>query len=314
MSAEERIDQADQGADAAEVVALLKSQGRKVVEASGCWWYNAYGQQRMLFAFPPQRQVNPNETEIREIFRQVPSAMVLRHLATATAASANSYLWVVRRPYSIESLSANHRSKVRRGLRQCEVRPLTFNELDECGRHAQSDTMRRLGKSESSFGISEGMRRSRAYRAWGAFVGSELAAFAITLTVEGWVHIQVNRSTTSLLKHYPNNALIFRIIEESLAGEGVEAVSYGWESLTRNESLEQFKSGMGFTREPVEQRIVIAPRLRPLWNPVSRPLRWLLGLLIAARPGNPRLQQIAGICRFIDSRRVAASVSASVPD
>lgn len=295
------VEESDNGRTrAAEVIEQLREQGREVVEAGGCWWYNAYGQRRVLFAFPPHRLVSPTEVEVDGIFRQVPSAWALRHICAAAPEAASSCLWVRRRPYTIETLSANHRSKVRRGLKQCEVRPISFDELAASSHRAQSDTRRRHGRSEAAFGVSEAMRRSSAWQAWGAFVDGELAAFVVTLEVEGQVHIQVNRSTSALLKHYPNNALIFRVTEEALARPAIEAVCYGWESLTRQESLEQFKLGMGFEREPVGQRMVLAPRLRPLWNPVSRAL--LRGLLLLA-PRNPRLQSIAGAARLIGTGR-----------
>jgi hypothetical protein len=161
--------------------------------------------------------------------------------------------------------------------------------------------MRRHGdkgaKEPVSLGLSAALAECPAYEAWGAFVDDRLAAYMVTLWVEDWAHILVERSTTALLKHYPNNALVYTVTNELLSRPGVEVVSYGWEPLSASHaSLEQFKLSMGFSKEAVRQCIVLRPWLRPLAN---RPIRHAIGRLAAMKPDTHRLQQVAGMLRFL---------------
>ncbi len=279
-----------------DVVALFKEQGRRVFQTPSCWWYNAYGQKRVYFAFPPHRLVSPSGEETSRIFKNNPGAYALRFIGPPRGLGDDSFIWVRRGPYDLESLSANTRSKVRRGLRHCRIRALDFDELVRAGETAQQDTLQRLGKEARAFRASKGMHESRAYQAWGAFVDDQLAAFLVTLRVEDWVHIQVNRSADQYLKFYPNNALVFSVTQQLLSDPQTAAVCYGWEPLTRIESLEQFKLSMGFVKEPVRQQVVPAPPLRILLNPV---VRKIIEKAAAWRVSDQRLQQLAGLCRFI---------------
>jgi hypothetical protein len=51
------------------------------------------------------------------------------------------------RAYALEKLSANTRSKVRRGLRRCTVRPLAMTDIAAQGRVPDRDTLERQGRS-----------------------------------------------------------------------------------------------------------------------------------------------------------------------
>jgi hypothetical protein len=146
-----------------------------------------------------------------------------------------------------------------------------------------------------SLGISEEMKECSAYEAWGAFVDEYLAAFLVTLCVEDWVYILVSRSANAYLKFYPNNALIFSVVQHFLSRPGVSAINYGWEALSPLESLDQFKLSMGFTKEPVRQCIVPAPWLKLLLNPVTCSI---IEKTATYRPYDRRLQRLTKFCQF----------------
>ena len=281
-----------------EIVSFFASRGHRVVQTASCWWYNEYRQERMLQSFPLHRRVSPGTDEVAEMFSNFPRALGFRFISSEDSRGHESFIWACRGPYELNSLTANNRSHVRRGLKRCEVRSMSFAELEELGREAHDDTMKRHQVNTSSLGLDRTLENCQAYEAWGAFVDGHLAAYMVTLWVEDWVHILLNRSVSSYLKFYPNNAMIYSVVSELLSRPGVSAVSYGLEPLNGLESLEHFKLGMGFVKEPVRQRIVVARWLKPLLNTVT--CRTVEAIARFGR-SNLRLQKAAGVCRLIRS-------------
>jgi hypothetical protein len=282
-----------------EVVTTFEKEGRRVVETAGCWWYNVYHQKRIYQAFPYHRLVTPTKEEIAELFHKIPGVFAFRFLAPSGSRGKESFMWVCDGPYDLSRLSASNRSKTRRGLKHCQIRALTWDELKSLAWEAQRDTLERQGtkaRDINSLGFSKQVEECPAYEAWGAFVNKNLAAYLITLWVEDWVHILVGRSANAYLKFYPNNALVFSVVQQCLSRPGVSGVNYGWESLYPMESLDQFKLSMGFTKAPVRQRIVLAPWLKPVLNPV---MCRVIEKIAASRPSNQRLQRLVGFCRII---------------
>ncbi len=102
--------------------------------------------------------------------------------------------------------------------------------------------------------------------AFAAFAEGQLAGFVTTVVIEDVCHIGFVYSLRSLLRAYPNNALIFTITRDMLARSDVHWVDLGLESLERMDSLEHFKLGMGFRKEPVRQHVVLNPLVRPIFN------------------------------------------------
>jgi len=127
-------------------------------------------------------------------------------------------------------------------------------------------------------------------------VDGYLAAYLVTLWVEDWAYILINRSANAYLRFYPNNALIFTVTQQLLSRPGISTVSYGWEPLYPLESLEHFKLRMGFAKEPVRQCIILTPWLRPLLNPV---MCRAIEKVTTIRPNDHRLQRLAGLCRIV---------------
>jgi len=279
-----------------EIAAFLKKRGHRVVQTASCWWYNEYHQDHLYHSFPMHRAVNPSPEEIAELFQRIPRALGFRFVGPPQSGGFDSFIWVRRKPYDLTALNSKSRNQTRRGLERCEVKKISWDELLISARNAHQDTMGRHqqnGAGSLGFGIELG--ECPAYEAWGAFIDGRLAAYTVTLWIEDWVHILLQRSVTAELKFYPNNALVFSVVSELLSRPGVTAVSFGLESLVSLDSLEHFKSGMGFTKEPVNQHFVLARWARPLLNPVTG---GSINLLASLLPGNLRLQKVAGIYRI----------------
>ena len=101
-----------------------------------------------------------------------------------------------------------------------------------------------------------------------------------------------------MLKHYPNNALIYWLTEEMLVRRGVREVTFGIESPEPVEELDAFKLQMGFHKKPLRQRVVFHPALRAAF--ALAPIRRLL-ISMGSRPtADVRLRKAAGILKFAD--------------
>ncbi len=262
---------------------FLEARGRRVVRTASASWYEPYGHGRILMPLPVQRFVSPARPDIADAFRQAPSAWFLRYASSdARAEDCNSFNWVRRRPYGIESLSAKVRKHVRRSLRALQARRITFAEILRLGGEAHADTMRRHGEKASEIGLDASLDEFGAYEAWGVFSGDALTAYAVTLTMDDWVHILVNRSANRYLRLCPNNALVFFLCEQLFARSYVETICYGMESLDELHGLTHFKSSMGFRPEPIREVVAIRPSLRFLLNrytiSMARPVLMALGV------------------------------------
>lgn len=281
----------------AEAVAEIYSRhGYQVVRSESCWWFNEYRQKYVYFSSPLHWKVSPMEQEVREIFRQIPSAVALRFISPSSGQGKPSCIWNCRKPYSLVALEKKARNETRRGLEQCEVHPISFSKLIELGWNAHSDTFNRHGEQTKSLGFDVSLDSIPAYKAWGAFVGNELAAYLVVLLVDNFAHIIIERSVTSLLNHRPNNALVFRAVSELLSSGDIDVVSYGWDSLVYNSGLEQFKLGMGFIKEPVNQQIIVNPKFRLLF---SKPLCKLVASIVPRKDLPHRFQQLLGLCEIV---------------
>src|SRR5690242_16987058 len=225
-----------------DIITFLKRRGHTVVETRSCWWYNEYRQSRIFQSFPCHRLVDPTEEEVGELFDALPHAMAIRFPTPMQARGKQSYMLTCRRPYSLAALSANNRSKAKRGLNRCEVRPVSWEELVREAWPAHMDTMKRHGLTPgNSLGFGTEFQLCPAYASWAAFVAGRLVACVVSLAVAGWVDIMIDRSCCTDLGAYPNSSFVFTVIQRVLSDPSVSAVSCGWECLGSRGSLEQFK-------------------------------------------------------------------------
>jgi hypothetical protein len=281
---------------------FLAAIGHRVVRTQLAYWFDVSS--GFFLSLPSHRLLDPSREDLRQVMRHRPCFGV-RFPAPLEGAGKLSYQIVCDDAgYSLEKLSANARSKVRRGLRRCEVRPVPFAEIRASGLRANDDT---LGRQARSARLDRGnwdrywaaAERSEGMEGWGAFVGGELAAFLVTVGLEDSVEFLLARSRSDLLDAYPNNALIFRVAEEMLVRRGVRRLTFGLESLEPVGPLDQFKFSMGFRTEPLRQRVVFHPILRALLHP-ARVRAWLLRW--ADRQGEEAVfwRKAAGLLRFAE--------------
>lgn len=290
-------------AGAAPFAHFLASTGHRVLRGAGAYWYDA--SPTFFLSLPSHRLLRPSAEELRELMRNQPCAG-LRFPAPIEGPGKLSYQIVCDTPgYDIDSLSANARSKVRRGLRRCEIAPVAFSTIAAHGQAADRDTLARQGRPVRLPGPAwqrfwDAAAATQGMEGWGAFVGQDLVAFLVSVQFDDCVEFLLARSRSDAFDAYPNNALIFQVAHEMLAVRRVRQVTFGLESLEPVGPLDQFKFGMGFRAAPLRQRVLFHPFVRLLLQ--RRVLRELVCHFAASRGGEAVFWRKAlGLVRFAEA-------------
>lgn len=238
---------------------LLRDTGHRVVQTdSACWSDVSSG---MYMNFPIHRPIQPASSEIRKVLGI--GGIAVRYTCPLEIGRESYELVCSDKNYGLASLPQKGRNRTRRGLEACTVRRIAWDELESAGALQLSrDTRLRQGRAipanhdhvlRKYWSVA---RKLDSMEAWGAFVGSELAAFLTSSRIEDWIYIWSLNSDRNLLHANPNNALFFVFTSDVLSREGVSVVSTGLESMQSDPSdLERFKLRMGFNKVPIGQRV-----------------------------------------------------------
>jgi Acetyltransferase (GNAT) domain len=269
--------------------------------ASGCWYEAG---PRFLLAVPTHLPLEIDAHESREILR-ASGCLGFRYVARDAARGRESWqMSATGATYSLEDFSGNTRSKIRRGLKQHEIRRVSGAELALHGERAFLDTVERQGRA-GRYGLERWHRllaaadRTPGIEIWSAWSDGTLNAYLLIMVFADVCELYEARSRNDALRAYPNNALIYSVTEELLVRRGLSEVTFGVEGLEELDTLDQFKLAMGFVRKPIRQHVVFAPLLRTAL--ALRPLRSVVGAL-AHRPNSSsfwrRANSLVGFAGF----------------
>ena len=277
---------------------FLRLMGHRVREEAGVYWFDVHS--RIYTSFPFQTPVNPDSELVSRVLRR--DGLVLRHACPLGKGRPSYRIAINEASYDLQSLSGKARNQTRRGLERCQVQRLDFGEFTRECITLNRDTLLRQGRAVPS-GFDDYWQRyyrhagqSEGAQIWGAFFGGELAAFLIAFEMEGVAHILILRSRAELLCHYPNNALLYTYIKSVLDSGTVHEVSIGLESIQRGmDSLDRFKTNMGFQKIPIGQQIAFAPWLSPF---VEGRIGHIVRRLAEQFRGNERFDKMVGMLRW----------------
>jgi hypothetical protein len=248
---------------------FLQRIGHEVRECGGVHWFNCGS--RVFSSVPYDRDVDACSIDLREILRS--DGLVARFGCPLDQGVPSFRIVCDSKDYDFPLLRSRTRTQVRRGLEVCRVEQIEFQQLQKLAMPLNADTLIRQGRK-----VPVDLQRywTRYYQqaavtqgaeAWAAFVGTDLAAYLISFMINDVANLLIVRSSSQHLESYPNNALLFQFLSARLKDSDVRMVSYGYESIQSDlGSLDQFKLGMGFRKDPVGQRIEFAPWLRPFCN------------------------------------------------
>ncbi len=287
--------------DAEGLRAFFERVGYRTLTSPSAVWYEAGP--RFLLSLPSHRAVSVPEEEARELLHREKLAG-LRYISDERDGGRESFQIVASgSDYGLERLSGNSRSKVRRGLKRNEVRRTSGAEVSEHAETAFRETLARQGRA-SEAAIATWRRLMKAadeepgIEIWSAWHEGELASYLLVMFLDDVVEFYQARSRNELLRHYPNNALIFTLAEDLLARRGVREITFGIESPEDVAELDAFKYSLGFVHKPIRQKVIFHPLLR---GALAVPgVRRLLDNRAAADGAHVALRKAAGLARFAD--------------
>jgi hypothetical protein len=248
---------------------FLETIGHRVIASPSSHWSDVA---RWFYeSIPPSRIITPDQSEINTLFRQH-CVIGLKYCAPCDYVGKSSWIYICQdRDYDLKSLHRKMRNKVRQGLRNCNVRPVSFEYLRDHGIPLNQDTLKRQGRDDPMFSqmarwvrLCQAGQQTEGADAWGAFVGNQLAAYMITFAVEGYANILYQMSRTDLLDSRANNVLAFVATQEMLASPDIQCVSYGQASIRGLPGLEEYKVRLGYKKRPIRHVIVLHPFIRAI--------------------------------------------------
>ena len=203
--------------------------------------------------------------------------------------------------YGFARLESKARNQTRRGLERCTVAREEPTALLADAEALERDTRERQGRRDGDPGMWKRMLAAAAAtegaEAWAARIDGQVGAFLLAFRMDGWLHVTHVRSRRAMLGQYPNNALLYEVNRRSLAEGGCKAVSIGFESIQAEvDGLDHFKIALGYVREPVGCRIMLAPLGRALALASALPGG---NALLARAAGAEGASKIAGMVRWM---------------
>ena len=287
---------------------FLRRMGHTVRESSGTFWFNA--NRGVYCSVPYHRDVDAQTVDLSGILER--DGLIARFGCPPEQGMASFRVICSDPEYDFPSLRRRARTQVRRGLEACRIEQVDFDLLQKCAIPLNADTLIRQGRRVPSDLESYWKRyyeqagKTAGAEAWGAFVGTELAAYLISFTIEDVANLLIVRSSLKHLNSFPNNALIFQFLRHRLRCGDIRQVSYGYESIQSElGSLDQFKTGMGFQKVPVGQRIELARWLRPFVNRYTAPMTQRL---LRALGRGENSAKVLGILKWYNEQPILDSV------
>ncbi len=280
-------------------VEWLRRQGHRVTFSRSSCWYNAAP--GILQAFPYHLLITPSEEELRQVFREGRAYGLRYSTPLRSPVGKLSYHIVYSGPvFGFDQVSRQTRQNVRKGIEYAVIEPISFARLAEEGWAVRADTLARqsrLGAENEAWWrrlclSAEGLA---GFEAWGASRDGKLVAALIAYLAGDTFLMLYQQSLTAHLKFGVNNALGFVFSQKSLARPEVKKLFYGLHSLDASWKVDEFKLRMGYTAEPVRQRVLFHPVLRPAVNPAAVTTLEYLGSRVLH---NSRLLKAAGMMRF----------------
>jgi hypothetical protein len=281
----------------------MRRQGYHVVRSASSYWYDAGP--RVFQAFPYQWLIQPSAGELRQLMIGHGIAAIRYSTPLEVPNGVVSYHVVLTEPYSLETLRAQARNGVRRGLENCTIESISFERLAEEGWNLQQDTLDRQGRG-GSMTQSEWQRICRAanglpgFEAWGAIAAGELAASLLIARIDNTLAVPYAQSHRRFLSKHINNALFYSVSRELLARPGVREIFFCLHSLDAPASVDEFKFRMGLQAKPVRQRIVFHPLLMPFANELTRSIT---ARFLARHPDSRFLAKTEGMLRFHEQEK-----------
>ena len=148
----------------------------------------------------------------------------------------------------MEELSANTRSKVRRGMKNFSVGPVSFERLKKDGYPAYFNAFQRFTTFEKSMDAAEFenhvsvLEKSGSYEVWGMWSPErgEMAGFSENLILDSTCFYETIYFDPAYLKNYSSYALFYAMNRHYLKERDFKYVHDGTRSLSHDTNIQEF--------------------------------------------------------------------------
>ena len=256
---------------------------RVEITPSGLWI--GKGGNAVFQRVPPCVTQSPHPSDLSSLIEKR-AAVAMLYAVPPGQRGGTGYVNIIRkRHFGLDDLaSGSRRWDVRKGLRHCTVRRMSFGELQQAGAALNRETLARQRRRDPWFDSPAAWERFcsagnevDSVEVCGAWVDDVLAAYAVGIQVGPVFNGLYHMSRTALMDKNPSSALYFTIVSQKMASPGVELVCAG-SSFRSTAGVDRFKERMGFERAPVTVRLDV---------------RWPLQILIGSDLANGVLNRVA---------------------
>jgi hypothetical protein len=248
------------------MVEFFERLGHKIIRTQNAWWYDV--QPKVLLSLPYYKLVEPAEEEIAKLMHEHKLRALRFPTALKNFGFVSNLALNTKTDYDLANQHQKARNQTRRGLENCKVEQIDFDFLMNEGLGLNQETAKRQDR-ESQYADPDYWRKycqaakeTAGMSSWAAFVEGKLASFLVAIEVDDWVEWVVHQSLTPLLKKYPNNALVYTAAQYFFKERGRKGICYGLGSLEQTPHLDHFKVRMGWTLQPIKQRLVFSKNIR----------------------------------------------------
>jgi hypothetical protein len=286
--------------DAVTIAEWFQRQKYNVIHTKSSFWLEV--QPHIVQSFPYHWLINPEHDEMDALWHNY-NIYGARYSSPLASTSGKLSYHVVfpldSENFTLEGVRKKPRYDIRKGLKNFEIGPISFDRLKRDGWQVRKETLNRQNRSgaeskqwwEKMCSSADGLP---GFEAWAAYCEGVMAASALVVQCEDHYYIYYQQSRTDSLRFGVNNALAYAITSDSLNKPGVRKVFYGLQSLDARPSVDRFKFRMGFEAKPVRQIVLFHPYVAPLVNPISHSVLSTLGKM---KPGSA-LTKAEGMFRF----------------
>ncbi len=244
---------------------FVERLGQKVIENDGLFWIELFS--RVWMCCPFESQLNPAEVDVSKIMDS--SGVMARYCCNIEHGASSFRHVVTEKNYDLGTLNPKARNQTRQGLENCTSGQVEAKDLRKAGFDLHVNTLQRQGRVSRSDAEAywkkyfDAIETCPCATMWASWYQGRIAAFLISFRIGSIENISIVRSDDELLKHRPNNAMLFTFLKEALNRPDVTEVCIGLQSLQPGMgSLDLFKRRMGFVEQPVGQRIELRPSLQ----------------------------------------------------
>ena len=255
----------------------LHEGGTQIIESGGFYWQIYKG--ILLPAYLPH-SVPEGIAESASHALKVSNGMLARWTENFGNAAESKWWFVIRDgAYNREQLSSNTRSKLSRGSRRLEARPVSPEEMMVKGYQVCQAAVSRYAREEflpSPKVFSARVKAASLYPSsmefFGVFRGGDMVAFSENHVQDDGVFLESIWYDPAGLKDYSSYVLVDAILEEYLVHRRLRYVSDGSRSIYHETGVHDFLiQKFGFRRVHANMHVIYSPTLA-LAMRMSRPL------------------------------------------